>query len=195
MIMQNKRLITCFGVLLLIVFIGDTVFADIYRYKDEKGVWHFTNIKSDVRYKLYIKTRDEKPAVFIKKYNNIIDQASERFNLKSSLIKAVIKAESSFDHKAVSKKGAKGLMQLMPKTVNDMEVADPYNPEENIFGGAKYLSSLMERFKNNIEHALAAYNAGPEKVEQYNGIPPYSETKEFVKRVLSYLKEYESTKQ
>ena len=86
-------------------------------------------------------------------------------------------------------------MQLMPKTVNDMEVADPYNPEENIFGGAKYLSSLMERFKNNIEHALAAYNAGPEKVEQYNGIPPYSETKEFVKRVLSYLKEYESTKQ
>ena len=114
---------------------------------------------------------------------------------KSSLIKAVIKAESSFDHKAVSKKGAKGLMQLMPKTVNDMEVADPYNPEENIFGGAKYLSSLMERFKNNIEHALAAYNAGPEKVEQYNGIPPYSETKEFVKRVLSYLKEYESTKQ
>jgi soluble lytic murein transglycosylase-like protein len=194
MIMQNKRLITCFGVLLLIVFMGDTVFGDIYRYKDEKGVWHFTNIKSDVRYKLYIKTRDENPAVFIKKYNNIIDQASERFNLKSSLIKAVIKAESSFDHKAVSKKGAKGLMQLMPKTANDMKVADPYNPEENIFGGAKYLSSLMERFKNNIEHALAAYNAGPEKVEQYNGIPPYSETKEFVKRVLSYLKEYESTK-
>lgn len=192
--MQNKRLITCFGVLLLIVFMGDTIFADIYRYKDEKGVWHFTNIKTDVRYKLYIKTRDENPAVFIKKYNNIIDQASERFNLKSSLIKAVIKAESSFDHKAVSKKGAKGLMQLMPKTANDMKVADPYNPEENIFGGAKYLSSLMERFKNNIEHALAAYNAGPEKVEQYNGIPPYSETKEFVKRALSYLKEYESTK-
>ncbi len=193
--MPGKRLITYFiSVLLFIVFMRGTVFADIYRYKDENGVWHFTNIKSDVRYKLYIKTKDENPAVFIEKYGNIIDQASKKFNLDSSLIKAVIKAESGFDHKAVSRKGAKGLMQLMPETANEMEVADPHNPDENIFGGARYLSSLMERFKNNLEHALAAYNAGPEKVEQYKGIPPYSETKNFVKRVLKYMKEYESAK-
>lgn len=194
MIMLNGRMITCCGVLLFIVLTGNMVFADIYKYVDEKGVSHYTNIKSDVRYKLYIKGRDEKPDVFIKEYGSIINQASEKFNLKPSLIKAVIKAESGFDHKAVSKKGAKGLMQLMPKTASEMKVADPYKPEENIFGGAKYLSSLMKKFKNNLEHALAAYNAGPEKVEEHNGIPPYSETKEFVKRVLDYLKEYESIK-
>ena len=168
--------------------------ADIYRYKDENGKWHFTNIRSDFRYKLYIKEARENPDAFIKKYDSIIGQASEKFNLEPSLVKAVIKAESGFDHKAVSKQGAQGLMQLMPGTADEMEVDDPYDPTQNIFGGSKYLSKLMERYKNNIEHVLAAYNAGPEKVDQYEGVPPYKETKNFIKKVMGYYREYKKSK-
>ena len=175
-------------------FMCNPVWADIYRYQDDKGVWHFTNLKRDKKYKLYLKSFPEKPADFIKKYNSIIDQASQRFSLDPSLIKAVIKAESDFDHKATSKKGAQGLMQLMPNTADEMEVGDPYNPEENIFGGARYLSLLLERFKNDMTLALAAYNAGPEKVEAHNGVPPYDETKIFVKRVLDFYEEYKEEK-
>jgi soluble lytic murein transglycosylase-like protein len=83
-------------------------------------------------------------------------------------------------------------MQLMPETADELDVEDPYNPDENIFGGASYLKRLIARFNNNLELALAAYNAGPEKVESYNGVPPYTETKEFIKRVLNYYKEYKS---
>jgi len=175
-----------------VVLSGWQAFADIYRYRDEKGKWHFTNIKSDRRYKLYIRTYSEDPAAFIKKYDSIIQQASERFGVKPSLIKAVINAESGFDQKATSDKGAQGLMQLMPKTANDMEVKDPYEPEENIFGGVRYLSDLLGRYNNNMNLALAAYNAGPEMVEAYNGIPPFPETEIFIKRVLNYYKQYES---
>ena len=187
--MKKTRFIACFAIGILFIFSNHAV-ADIYRYKDDKGVWHFTNIRSDKRYKVYIKSYPEKPAAFIKKYNSIINQASERFSLDPSLIKAVIKAESDFDYKATSKKGAQGLMQLMPKTADEMRVADPYNPEENIFGGARYLSLLLERFQNNMTLALAAYNAGPEKVEVHNGVPPYSETRTFIKRVLNFYQEY-----
>lgn len=184
------------AVLMLVLFYAGSSVAetDIYRYKDKNGIWHFTNINKGRRYKLYLRLKDENPEVFIKKYSSLIKRASEKFNLKQSLIKAVIKAESDFDHKAVSKNGAQGLMQLMPETATDMAVGDPYNPKENIFGGARYLSQLMERFKNNTALALAAYNAGPEKVEQYKGVPPFSETKAFVKRVLTLYKKYESKK-
>lgn len=173
-----------------VVLSGWQAFADIYRYRDEKGKWHFTNIKSDRRYKLYIRTYSEDPAAFIKKYDSIIQQASERFGVKPSLIKAVINAESGFDQKATSDKGAQGLMQLMPKTANDMEVEDPYEPEENIFGGVRYLSDLLGRY-NSINLALAAYNAGPENVDAYNGVPPFPETEIFIKRVLNYYNQYE----
>ena len=102
----------------------------------------------------------------------------------------MIKAESDFDENAVSQKGAQGLMQLMPGTANDMDVDNPFNPEENIFGGTRYLGLMMKRFKKNIRLALAAYNAGPEKVEEYKGIPPFRETKNFINRVLKYYKQY-----
>ena len=166
--------------------------ADIYRYKDEKGVWHFTNVKSDKRYKLYLRTYPRKSNQYILAYEGIIKQAASRFRVEYPLIKAVIKAESDFNHKAVSHKGAQGLMQLMPDTAEDMKVGDPFNPEENIFGGTRYLGMLLERYKNNKKLALAAYNAGPEAVEAYSGIPPYPETQSFVEKVLYYYNHYNS---
>jgi soluble lytic murein transglycosylase len=164
--------------------------GDVYRYKDKNGVWHFTNIKTDARYKIYLRESKKKAAEYIKAYDNIIHEASKRFGVSSSLIKAVIKAESGFNHRAVSHKGAKGLMQLMPSTADHMDVRNPFNPEENIFGGTRYLSLLLKRFKNNLRLALAAYNAGPEAVETHRGIPPFPETRTFVKRVLSYYEGY-----
>jgi len=166
--------------------------ADIYRYKDEKGVWHFTDVKRDKRYKLYLRTYPKKPNQYILAYEGIIKQAASRFRVEYPLIKAVIKAESDFNHKALSHKGAQGLMQLMPDTAEDMKVGDPFNPEENIFGGTRYLGMLLERYKNNKKLALAAYNAGPEAVEAYSGIPPYPETQSFVKKVLYYYNHYNS---
>jgi soluble lytic murein transglycosylase len=170
--------------------------ADIYRYKDERGVWHFTNIKTDKRYKVYIREArsPRSGSEYIKEYEYIIIQASNRFGVEPSLIKAVIKAESDFDHKAQSDKGAQGLMQLMPRTSNDMAVQNPFNPEENIFGGTRYLSLMLERFKNDKRLALAAYNAGPDRVDEHKGMPPFPETKSFVEKVLRYYEQYGSGK-
>jgi soluble lytic murein transglycosylase len=191
--MRTARSAISFAIgVVIILFIIDVSSGDIYRYQDKNGVWHFTNIKSDKRYKLYIRTSLKKPADYIRDYSAIINQASRRFGIESSFIKAVIKAESDFDYKAVSRKGARGLMQLMPKTMDQMEVKDPFNPEENIFGGTRYLSLLLERFNNDKKLALAAYNAGPERVEEYQGVPPFPETKSFISNVLNYYFQYRS---
>jgi soluble lytic murein transglycosylase len=178
---------------LALVFLGPDIAGadDIYRYRDEKGVWHFTNIRSDVRYSLYIRSYPKKKAnQYIRDYEGIISQASQRFKVDPHLIKAVIKAESDFDHHAVSNKGARGLMQLMPGTADAMKVEDPFNPEENIFGGTRYLSLMLTRFKNDMHLALAAYNAGPERVEDYRGIPPFPETRSFIEKVMQYYGRY-----
>jgi len=169
---------------------GGPASADIYRYVDENGVWHFTNINTDARYRIYIRKATRSPSDYIRTYKGIIRQASRRFGVAPALIKAVIKAESDFDHKAVSRKGAQGLMQLMPRTADAMEVDDAFNPEENIFGGTRYLSLLLKRFSGNKMLALAAYNAGPEKVESFKGVPPFPETRVFVERVMDYYKRY-----
>jgi hypothetical protein len=175
----------------LCLFTAAECVGDIYRYRDEQGVWHFTNIQTgDTRFRIYIREGQRTPSQYIKKYDGIIGEASRRFGLEPSLVKAVIKAESDFDHEAVSDKGAQGLMQLMPATAADMEVKDAFDPEENIAGGARYLSQLMERFGNNTELAIAAYNAGPEAVQTHGGIPPYEETKTFVQRVLRYYQQF-----
>ncbi len=178
--------------LALSLFLILPVSADIYRYVDKDGVWHFTNVRNDAQYKLYIKTIRKTPSKFIKEYEGIILQASRRFEVEASLVKAIIKAESYFDHKAVSHKGAQGLMQLMPQTANAMAVENPFDPEENIFGGTRYLSLLLKRFNNDKRLAVAAYNAGPERVETCNGIPPIAETERFVKKVMNYYRDYSS---
>ena len=172
----------------LSLFAGTPVSADIYRYVDREGIWHFTNIKTDGRYRLYVRTTRQSPSEYIEKYEDIIQQAAKRFGVDNALIKAVIKAESDFNYRAVSRKGAQGLMQLMPETADDMGVGNPFNPEENIFGGTRYLSLLLKRFKNNMKFALAAYNAGPEQVETHQGIPPFTETRTFVQKVMDYYR-------
>ncbi|PKN66393.1 MAG: lytic transglycosylase [Deltaproteobacteria bacterium HGW-Deltaproteobacteria-15] len=191
MILANSGIVT--SVLLALLLFGQSaeVQADIYRYRDENGVWHFTNIRSDVRYKLYIRSYPGKAAQqYIRDFEGIISQASERFKVDPFLIKAVIKAESDFNQNAVSHKGAQGLMQLMPGTAEDMKVEDPFNPEENIFGGTRYLSMMLSRFNNDMRLALAAYNAGPERVEDHRGIPPNAETKSFIEKVMQYYGRY-----
>lgn len=164
--------------------------ADIYKYVDENGVMHFTNIQPDARYKLYIKTPDLPPAKYIKEYEGIIQQASRQFGVDPSLVKALIKAESDFDHNAGSVKGAQGLMQLMPETADAMAVESPMNAEDNIYGGTRYLSELLKLFKNDTRLAVAAYNAGPKRVEACNGIPPIPETERFVDKVMKYYHHY-----
>ena len=179
----------------LLLFVGTPASPDIYRYKDENGVWHFTNIKSSNRYELYLRRTPKKAPKYVNKtnlnkYDKIILLASRQFQVDSSLIKAIIRAESGFDHRAVSSKGAQGLMQLMPDTAGEMNVKDPFDPKENILGGTRYLSVLLKRFENNKTLALAAYNAGPEEVASRKGIPPFPETRTFVKRVMRYYRSY-----
>jgi len=164
--------------------------ADIYRFRDKDGVWHFTNIRSDVRYRLYMKTDGVKGKQYIKNYDEIIHKAAKQFSVDTNLIKAVIMAESSFDPNAVSESGAQGLMQLMPTTAADMRVDNPFDPEENIFGGTRYLGLLLKRFKQDKRLAVAAYNVGPKIVANQNSVPPIPQTRRFVEKVMKYYMKF-----
>ena len=124
------------------------------------------------------------------KINNLIDVYSEKNGLDSDFVRAVVKQESGFNEKATSRCGAAGLMQLMPATAKGLGVNDSYDAEQNIYGGTKYLKGLMDRFGNNKELALAAYNVGPNAVKKYGGIPPYDETQRYVKNVLNIYNKY-----
>lgn len=126
--------------------------------------------------------------------DEIIETFSNKYNVDSDFIKAIIKQESGFNPKATSKKGAMGLMQLMPKTAKSLGVEDAYNPMQNIEGGVKYIKSLLNQFDNNEKFALAAYNAGPNAVKRYGGIPPYKETQNYVNSIMSIYNKVKEAK-
>lgn len=172
--------------------------AGIYRYEDENGVIHFTNCPRDAKFKLYI--RESKEDVegrnsfsYIRdsnQYDSIISEFAKKYEVDFALIKAVIRAESGFNPTAVSRKGAKGLMQLMPATASRVNVSNVFNPRENIEGGVRYLKYLLSLFNDDLRLSLAAYNAGENIVAEVRSIPPYRETVDYVKKVLSYYQSY-----
>jgi soluble lytic murein transglycosylase-like protein len=170
--------------------------ADVYSYTDAQGVSHFSNVPSDSRYRLLIGSptsaaagpRSGKITNWLAKsssYDAIIESAAFANTLHPALIRALIVVESGFNPRAVSKKGAVGLMQLRPETARRYGVADRYDPAQNIRAGTRYLSDLMALFDSNTELALAAYNAGEGAVARYGGqIPPFKETLQYVPSVL-----------
>lgn len=175
--------------------------ADIYRYEDPDGTLHFTDAPTDNRFKVFMRDikKERKLRTAFKlpgfarnpaEYEPIISSCSLKYGVDSSLVKAVIHAESGYNPNAVSPKGAQGLMQLMPKTAQGLKVADCMNPSDNIRGGVRYLKFLLDTFKGNESLALAAYNSGLGSVAKYGGIPPYPETRDYVAKVLSYRNNY-----
>lgn len=167
-------------------------YADIYRYIDENGVMHFTNTPTSntQEYKLYLKERTTLSRKFYatNKYDRLISDASAQTGIDSRLLKAMIKAESDFNPRAISKKGAMGLMQIMPENFKMLDLQNPFDPWQNIRAGARYFQQLYERFNGKLALSLAAYNAGPTAVDRYKRIPPYKETEEYVRRVLRYYR-------
>ena len=188
----KPRSMVIFIAVLFISAAAPSVQADIYMFIDSQGVLHFTNAPTSSQYRLYIKERP-KPAEVTKKYDGIIQEASNTFGLSFSLLKAMIRVESNFDSRAISKKGALGLMQIMPQNLQAFNIRDPYDPKDNIMGGASYFKSLMERFQGKLPLALAAYNAGPTIVDKYRKIPPIKETKDYVKKVMKYFYLYQKS--
>jgi soluble lytic murein transglycosylase len=175
--------------------------AGIYRYVDEKGVIHFTNCPRDSKFKLYLQESkedaEEKPSLPISylkgpnEFDLLISEYSKKYRVDFALIKAMIQAESGFNPYAISKKGAKGLMQLMPETALRMNVSNIFNPKENIEGGVRYFKYLLSLFNNDIRLSLAAYNAGENLVSDLGSIPPYRETVDYVRKVLNYYQSYQ----
>jgi soluble lytic murein transglycosylase-like protein len=203
---------------------GPASAEQVYRYTDDRGVVHLSNVPADMRYRKYdigsaggtgkgiliLMRRESRmhipglPRSAVAHYGGrppggrrspstfdpLIARAARRHGLPPGLVKAVVKAESNFEVAAVSNKGAQGLMQLMPATASDMGVDDPFEAEDNVLGGTRYLRAMYDRY-GDWEQALAAYNAGPGAVDRYRGIPPYAETQEYVERVLHYYRRYD----
>ncbi len=179
--------------LINIIYVNSAV-ADIYMRISKDGTVSFSNVPVSSRYNLYMRTRRKNLNNHLNNieyipYKNIIFKASKKYNVSPKLIEAVIRAESGYNIKAVSDKGAEGLMQLMPQTQKILDVTNPFNPSQNIYVGTEYLKSLIAKYRGNLPLALAAYNAGSKAVKKYGGIPPYSETRSYVNRVMDYYKE------
>jgi len=178
------------------LFLATSAAADIYTFIDSDGVIHFTNVPTSSNYRLYIRESPapaQKITTDSKKFDDLILKAEAAYGIDFSLIKAMIKVESGFNHKAVSRVGAKGLMQIMPQNYASLYIKDPFDPEENIMGGVRYLQHLLDRYENKLPLALAAYNAGPEAVDRYQQIPPYKETREYVRKVMELYRQYKNS--
>jgi soluble lytic murein transglycosylase-like protein len=171
----------------------DYVFSmEVFRFVAPDGTLHFTNVPTDPRYRR-LAPKDKKGPLRKdrrRKIQMLIEEEARVQGVEPALIKAVIHAESDFDAEAVSSAGALGLMQLMPATVSDLRVKDPFDPEENIRGGIRHLRSLLELFNRDVTLALAAYHAGAGNVLKYGRVPPIEETHLYIGRVLRFYKMY-----
>lgn len=183
---------------LCLSFLASPCFSGIYRYEDERGVLHFTNCPRDSKFRLYIKeSKEDGEEIYSfscsrgsNRYDRLIAECSKKYQVDFALIKAMIHAESGFNPYAVSSRGAKGLMQLMPQTAQRVDVFDIFNPRENIEGGVRYFKYLLNRFNDDLRLSLAAYNAGENLVYELRSIPPYRETADYVRKVLNYYQSY-----
>jgi soluble lytic murein transglycosylase-like protein len=177
--------------------------AQVYKWVDENGIVTYSNIApptdqdfQTLRFPCYAadprcrSVRWEKVPLNTRAFRTEIQSASRYSAVDESLIRAIIHAESAYQPDAQSPKGAQGLMQLMPATQVELDVSDPFDPQDNIQGGARYLSQLLAQFNGDYELAAAAYNAGPNAVSKYGGIPPYDETLEYVRRVKILYRRY-----
>jgi soluble lytic murein transglycosylase-like protein len=193
--MFKKTIIIVFLTLSFVCIDSNNSFSDIYMYIDSNGVVNFTDVPTSTDYKLYIKEKKQriKQSVSTKQYDEIIKKAQKKYGVEFSLIKAVIEVESGFNPKAVSKKGAKGLMQIMPDNYKNLFVKDPFNPSQNIMAGTLYLKRLLKRYEYKLPLALAAYNAGPQAVDKYKRIPPYKETQNYVRKVMKTYSAYKQS--
>lgn len=206
-LMRGIKLYITLPFLAITCLLPGRVGATIYSFVDENGIAHFSNVPNDPQYRPILDRYPERreaeqgpgsggvnaggvPAA-PDSYDRLIKQAARRYQVDPHLVKAVIRAESNFDCLARSNKGALGLMQLMPSTAMDMEVADPFDPQDNINGGTRYLSKMLSLFDGNLRLALAAYNAGPGKVIEVGRVPRIKETIDYVQRVQSYYQRYQ----
>lgn len=198
-----KQKTVCFLTAALVICAPFASRADIYQYTDESGVLHFTNVSGGGKNRKRVskeaaKQQSASPAAasapsaspvtstnYPSDYVDIINSACERHGVDASLVHAVVKVESDFNPYAVSRKGARGLMQLMPQTALDWNVKNSFDPTDNIDGGVKYLKYLIDRYEGNLSLALAAYNSGETSVKKWGTIPPFKETQQYVKRILN----------
>ena len=163
----------------------------IYRYVDEEGRVHFSNIPYDDRFQPWGEDRWDDPEINFRRLEGLVERLSYRHRINPDLVKAMIKVESNFDPWAVSRKGAMGLMQLMPQTAERWGVSLPFDPSDNIKGGIRHFQFLLEKFSGDLKKSLAAYNAGENIVAELDGIPPYRETVRYVKLVLREFKNFQ----
>lgn len=186
---------------MVIILTCKPVNAEIYTFEDENGTVHFTNVPTDPQYKMIIPPKVEKrvPSYLALKrgsdtkqsdFNKLIEAKCYKYGLDPALVKAIIAVESDFNPNAVSVKGARGLMQLMPMTANELGVLNSFDPEANIDGGARYFRYLLDYFNWDIDMALAAYNAGIMRVIQNTGIPPFPATHEYISKVKTTYRKY-----
>jgi soluble lytic murein transglycosylase-like protein len=208
---KSRAHLSLFLFALAVAALSRPALADIYSFKDENGVVHFSNMPDDKRYKLVRREAGSAPAPAaampvataaslympaeesIRRFSPIIDTASRLHGVDAALIHAVISAESGYNPSALSKAGAMGLMQLMPQTAKRYGVTNIMDPVQNITGGVRYLRDLLSMFNGNLELAIAAYNAGENAVIKYgNKIPPYAETVQYVPKVLGFYRKFQS---
>jgi soluble lytic murein transglycosylase-like protein len=177
--------------LALISTLAPPAFASgLYRLVDEDGVAHFTNAPTDPRFRRIGELSGTArgwlrlPEGVRSRFAEEIREVAARHGVAADLVEAVIRVESAFNPRAVSNKGAQGLMQLMPRTASSLGVRNAFDPRENIDGGVRHLRYLLDRYPGNVPFALAAYNAGEKAVDYYGGIPPYAETQQYVQKIL-----------